>query len=370
MTLGWQIFVLVLVIHDNISYTQSMFQPQLNQIRRRLLSWYGKNRRDLPWRRTRNPYAIWIAETMLQQTQVKSVLPYYRRFLRAFPTTRKLDRASKEEVLALWSGLGYYRRAENLKKAARIIMREHRGKLPRKFDLILALPGVGPYTAAAVMSIAFNQAYPALDTNARRVLRRAFNSQKEKELWEAGHRLVAHPQPGQLNQALMELGATICAAQEPNCPLCPISRSCAALKSGRVRSNRLPATKRRTEIIQWPLVVIENRKRILLRRRPSGGILGGLWEVPGGQRKKGESLETALTRHLNGLGRTVRPESFVGEIRHAITYRKIRAPVFFSSGNRKSLQPQSTWRWASLSALHRYPLSALSLKAIRLATRR
>jgi len=182
MTLGWRIFVLVLVIHDNISYTQSMFQPQLNQIRRRLLSWYGKNRRDLPWRRTRNPYAIWIAETMLQQTQVKSVLPYYRRFLRAFPTTRKLDRASKEEVLALWSGLGYYRWAENLKKAARIIMREHRGKLPREFDLILALPGIGPYTAAAVMSIAFNQAYPALDTNARRVLRRAFNSQKEKEL--------------------------------------------------------------------------------------------------------------------------------------------------------------------------------------------
>ena len=347
-----------------------MSTAKIDYIRRRLLSWYGKNRRDLPWRRTRNPYAVWIAETMLQQTQVKSVLPYYRRFLRAFPTTRKLDRASQEEVLALWSGLGYYRRAENLKKAARIIMREHRGKLPRKFDLILALPGVGPYTAGAVMSIAFNQVYSALDGNARRVLMRAFSLKKEADLQRIGKLLVPPARPGPFNQALMDLGATICSVREPNCPSCPIGRSCAASSSGCFQLKVPSVTKRRIEKIEWPLAVIQNNKKILLRRRPAGGLLGGLWEVPGGEREKEESPEATLNRHLNGLGKIARPASFVGEVRHSITYRKIRAPVFFSSGNSKSLQPQSSWRWAPLSALHRYPLSALSLKAIRLATRR
>lgn len=340
----------------------------LNRIRRRLLSWYQKNRRDLPWRRTRDPYAIWIAETMLQQTQVKSALPYYRRFLKAFPTIEALDRAAKGEILALWSGLGYYRRAENLKRAARIIMREHRGQIPRDFTSLRALPGVGPYTAGALMSVAFNQPYPALDANARRVLARIFNVRGEKDLWDIGSRLVPRSRPGNWNQALMELGATICVARDPNCPLCPIGRFCAASSSGCFQLKLPSATKRRIEKVEWPLAVIQNNKKILLRRRPAGGLLGGLWEVPGGEREKGESPEATLSRHLNGLGKSVGPLSFVGEVRHSITYRRIQAPVFFISHNHKSLRPRSGWRWASLSSLQRYPLSSLSLKAIKLAT--
>ncbi len=347
-----------------------MSQPKLNKIRRRLLAWYKKNRRDLPWRRTRDPYAIWIAETMLQQTQVKSALPYYRRFLEALPTLKALDRASKEKILALWSGLGYYRRAENLKRAARIVMREYGGKLPREFDSLRTLPGVGPYTAGALASIAFNQVHPALDANARRVLTRLFNVRGEKGLRDIGRRLVSRSQPGDWNQALMELGAAICLPRMPNCRLCPAGGFCAARKSQCFESGMPSAAKRKIAGVQWPLAVIKNNGKILLRRRPHAGLLEGLWEVPGGERKKGESLKAALARHLNGVGKITGPASLVGEVRHSITYRRIRAPVFFFSRYKKSPRPGSKWRWAPLSSLHRYPLSSLSLKAIKLVTQR
>src|SRR3990167_1384628 len=271
-----------------------MSTAKIDYIRRRLLSWYGKNRRDLPWRRTRNPYAVWIAETMLQHTQVKSVLPYYRRFLRAFPTTRKLDRASKEKVLALWSGLGYYRRAENLKRAARIITREHREKIPRQFDSLRALPGVGAYTAGALMSIAFNRPYPALDGNARRVLTRLFGVKGEKDLHAIASRAALCARPGEWNQALMELGATICVARDPHCPLCPVRQSCAAWICRRTLEKTPPDAKRTVEKLQWPLLVIQKKQKVLLRRRPAAALLSGLWELPGGERKRGESLTAEL----------------------------------------------------------------------------
>ena len=347
-----------------------MSMPKLHQIRRRVLAWYRKNRRDLPWRRTQDPYAIWIAETMLQQTQVKTVLPYYRRFLKTFPTIGVLDRSSKQKVLALWSGLGYYRRAENLKKAACIIMQKFGGQFPQKYDALLALPGVGPYTAGALMSIAFNRAYPALDGNARRVLTRIFNVRIEKDLRAISEKIVSPSHPGDFNQTLMELGSTICLPRDPNCPLCPVAHSCAAQRSGRFELNELSPTKPRMQRVEWPLAVIQTNGKILLRRRPPGGMLGGLWEVPGGERKKGENVKSALIRHLNGLGQQVRVDAVMGEINHSITRRRIRAPVFLCSNYRKIRPPDPNWRWVSLSSLGRYPLSSLSLKAIRLATKR
>lgn len=343
---------------------------KFKQIRIRLLRWFDQNRRDLPWRRTRDPYAIWIAETMLQQTQVKTVLPYYRRFLNTFPTLKALDRASREEVLALWSGLGYYRRAENLKKAARRVAREHRGIIPQEFDTLRALPGVGPYTSGALMSIAFNQPYPALDGNARRVLARLFDLKREKELWAISKRLVSPSRPGHFNQALMELGSTVCLSRDPHCWICPVAQFCRARRSVHFESKQSSPAKRKIKNIEWPLVVIRNKRRILLHRRPQGGLLGGLWEIPGGERQKGESLEATLSRYLNGLDKQVRPHSFVGEIRHTITHRRIRAPVFVCSNYKKGSLPHPSWRWSSLSSLHRYPLSSLSLKAIRLVTQR
>lgn len=344
----------------------------LSDLRRRLLLWYNRNKRDLPWRRSRDPYAVWIAETMLQQTQVKTALPYYRRFLSAFPTIEGLDRGSRERVLALWSGLGYYRRAENLKKAARKIVRDHNGNMPRDFAKLLDLPGIGPYTAGALMSIAFNRPYPALDGNARRVIARVFHAKSENELQRIGKQLVSPRRPGDFNQALMDLGATVCLPRDPICTACPLLRSCRARRAGKFPSKLLSSANRKVKEVNWPLVLIRRGRKILLRRRPLTGILGGLWEIPGGERRKSESLNSALKRHLDGLAGRVNSLSFVGEIRHSITHRRIRAPIFITTRPpvSKIRLGRPHWRWFSLSSLRRHPLSSLSLKAIKRATRR
>jgi A/G-specific adenine glycosylase len=309
---------------------------------------------------------------MLQQTQVKTVLPYYRRFLRTFPTIKALDRAPRERVLALWSGLGYYRRAENLKKAARKIVREHNGKVPGDFEKLLELPGVGSYTAGAVASIAFNQPYPALDGNARRVTARVFGPESERDLKKLAKQLVSPRRPGEFNQALMELGATICLPRNPNCTKCPLVHLCKASRLGKFASQLLSPANSRIEKVEWPLVLIRSGNKILLRRRPPNGILGGLWEIPGGERRKRESLTCALERLLNGLSGRVKPLSLVGEIRHSITHRRIRAPIFVAMWNdaRTIRLSRPNWRWFSLPSLHCYPLSSLSLKAIKRAGRR
>ncbi len=343
-----------------------------NHIRRSALRWFDKNQRDLPWRRTKDPYAIWVAETMLQQTQVSTVLPYYLRFMRTVSTIASLDRAPMEKILALWSGLGYYRRARQLKKAARTLMEEHRGKIPRDFASLGALPGIGPYTAGAIMSIAFNRRYPALDGNARRVLSRVFSLSSERELREAATRLVSPSRPGHFNQALMEIGAILCLPQHPRCPRCPIARFCDALKFDRFQPKAPLRAKRKIQRVEWPLVVLQRERKILLRQRPAGGLLGGLWEIPGGERKKRETLKSALLRHLNGSGEQMEHCSRIGEIRHAITHRKIRAPIFFSSCSKKNGRdplPYRKWRWVSISALCRYPLSSLTLKAVRMVAK-
>lgn len=339
---------------------------KLNLARRTLLRWYGENRRSLPWRRTRDPYAIWIAETMLQQTQVKTVLPYYRRFLKAFPRLETLAAAPEPKVLALWSGLGYYRRAENLLKAARLIVREHRGSLPRDYGALKALPGIGPYTAGALMSIAFDQPHPALDGNARRVLGRAFNARRDEDLQSIAQRLVRGPRPGQWNQALMELGSRVCRAREPRCPDCPLARSCVARRSGLLGSPGARSRRPRAKTIDWPMVLLDRDGKILIRRRPEGGLLRRLWELPGGIREKSESRVSALRRHLDGIATELNALCEIGEVRHSITNRRIRAPIYRTTIRNKIQLPHGGWCWVSPASLRRYPVSSLTLKAVRL----
>ncbi|MGH7829403.1 MAG: A/G-specific adenine glycosylase [Candidatus Binatia bacterium] len=343
---------------------------KLKRIRRSLLHWYDHKQRDLPWRRTRNPYAIWIAETMLQQTRVTTVLPYYRSFMKTFPTLRALDRAPKNSVLALWSGLGYYRRAENIKAAARKIRREHGGRIPQDFRTLCTLPGIGAYTAGALLSIAFNRPYPALDGNARRVLGRLFQIKSAGELRRVAGSLMSRSRPGEFNQALMDLGATTCLAGDPNCRICPVTRFCAARRSGDFHRHSSAKARPQVKNVEWPLALIVKNNRILLRRRPEGGLLGGLWEVPGGQKKRGESSEATLARHLNGLAGQLESLSFLDELRHHITDHRIRAPLFIYPDTKKIRLRGPTWRWVPLSSLQRYPLSSLSLKAIRLLRHR
>lgn len=344
-----------------------MPQKNFSSIRRKLLRWYDQNRRDLPWRRSRDPYAIWIAETMLQQTQVATVVPYYERFLENFPTVNALARAPLRKVLALWSGLGYYRRARNLKLAARIMVRRHAGLLPTSYDDLLALPGIGDYTAGALMSIAFQKPYPAIDGNARRVLGRLFNLTSGKNLRAAAAELVSRPRPGQFNQGLMELGATICAPMKPCCPECPLRCDCAAQNS----DGRVATTAKKyigVKAVTWPLAVVRRRGKILLRRRSTEGILAGLWELPGGELGASRSIRACLESHLGALNGSLKFGPRIGELRHGITNRRIRAPVFLFDVRPETdfHLPELHSRWVSPSSLRGYPVSSMTLKALRI----
>lgn len=348
-----------------------MSERTLTSIRRDLLRWYKKQRRDLPWRRTRDPYAIWVAETMLQQTRVNTVVPYYKRFLKAFPTLAALGRAPTAKVLALWSGLGYYRRAENMQEAARLIIRDHQGIIPANFGALRALPGIGPYTAGALMSIAFSRRYPAIDGNARRVMNRLFDITRDKDVGDIAARWVPSSKPGRFNEALMELGATICGPREPLCPRCPVAPSCRTQAGKRPAAAEIESRRRKRVSVTWPVAVIQRNGKILLRRRPGSGILPGLWELPGGEGPPEETPKAILKRYLNGLDRRLNSGAPIGEIRHSITYRKIRCPVFkfnFRITTQSALFDPN-WRWFSPSSLHRHPVSTMTRKAIKLVVR-
>ena len=339
-----------------------MADVNLSLLRRRLLNWYRKNRRDLPWRRSLDPYAIWISETMLQQTQVKTVLPYYARFLDAFPTVQALAAAPLPRVLRLWSGLGYYRRAENLHKAARQIVAHHGGNLPRDYELLRALPGIGDYTAGALLSIAFDEKYPAVDGNVRRVFNRIFRTNAEATVREIAGKLAQTSHPGNLNQALMELGATVCTPKEPRCGDCPVTSDCRS-------RDRLGQSARRPRAyfrdVTWPLAIVDCHGKILLRRRQAEGLLAKLWELPGGEIGSTAQPEVAIRKQLRPLAIAgLRPQR-LGELRHSITDRRIHAPVLlYRWPLKKSLPPG--WRWIVPSQLHRYATSSMTHKAIKL----
>lgn len=339
----------------------------LAALRRKLLRWYAKNKRDLPWRKNADPYAIWIAETMLQQTQVKTVLPYYKRFLEAFPALEALARASRRQILRLWSGLGYYRRAAYLRAAARRLIDDHGGKFPRNYDALRALPGIGDYTAGALLSMAFQQRYPAVDGNALRVLSRVFNLTNRAEVRAIAARLVPRSRPGAFNQALMELGATVCLSGKPRCAACPIKAECALPRRG-AWAHRF-STKRKTfRDVTWPLAIVRRRSKILLHRRGADGLLAGLWELPGLEAAREEIARVALRRELKKRIDDLPPLIRIGELRHSITYRRIRAPVYFvDCPSRAARAPaNSDWRWAARPDLEGLPMSSLSKKALRL----
>ena len=321
-------------------------------MRAALLRWYDRHKRDLPWRRTRDPYAIWVSETMLQQTQVATVLPYYHRFMEEFPSVEALDRASLDAVRSVWSGLGYYRRAANLKQAARLLVSRHGGRLPEDYQALLRLPGIGRYTAGAVVSIAFEQPYAAPDGNLRRVYARLLRPTDSKAIDQTAEQMVSRSRPGDFNQAVMELGATLCLPKSPLCERCPLAYWCRARASGAFNVPRRSPV--RTRAVQWPLVLVESQSRVLLHRRPDGGLLAGLWELP-----KPEELPAS------SVGEALRRSEPVAIIRHAITDMRITAPVYVLQRRLRVKGP--AWRWVALADLHTHPLSSLSTKAVRAA---
>jgi len=249
--------------------------------RRALLGWYDRHRRDLPWRKTRNPYRIWLSEIMLQQTRVAAVLDHYRIFLQRFPNVQALAAASEDAVLAAWSGLGYYRRARSLHRCAQQIVEQHGGRFPRKSGALLALPGIGRYTAAAIASIAFDEPVAVVDGNVERVLGRLTGIDlTTPETWERAQSLLAISRPGDFNQGLMELGATVCVPREPHCLECPVRKWC--VTQGEVPRIKPPSQLRKKQI--WCSLEVRNgngnRKVRLVQRPRNAALMAGMWELP------------------------------------------------------------------------------------------
>jgi len=304
------------------------------RLRRGLLAWYRRHRRDLPWRRSRDPYRIWVSEIMLQQTQVATALPFYQKFIERFPTLAALARARSPEVLSRWAGLGYYRRARNLHEATRIVVREHAGRVPADAQAFGRLPGVGRYTTGAVLSIAFDHSLPVLDGNVARVLSRLLalpasvrDPRGARALWRAAESLVPARGAGEWNQALMELGAQVCLPRAPRCDDCPLRAPCRARAAGRVEAFPPRVARRPTERSRWAMALVRHGGRLLVVRR-EGPLLVGLWEPPAVVLEDGASARVALAATLRGLGLRARLEPTGRTVRHAITHRAIETELW------------------------------------------
>jgi A/G-specific adenine glycosylase len=340
------------------------------RMRRRLLAWYRRHRRPLPWRDTRDPWAIWVSETMLQQTQVATVLHYYDPFLARFPTPGHFARARMAQVLAAWAGLGYYRRARHLHAAARIVVRDHGGHVPPDPAMFGALPGVGRYTQGAVLSIAFDRPLPVLDGNVARVLSRLFAVRGsvrlpagQRTLWRLAGTLVPMHGAGDWNQALMELGATVCVPRRPRCGDCPVRGLCRARALGTPEAFPVRVPRRPPRHIRRAMALIEHGGRVLVVRR-EGTLLGGLWEPPGVDLDPGQRAAPALARALAALGvpvaglRTARRT-----VRRALTHRTIAAELWRGTSGARTPGRIARVRWID-PARPPVPLTALGRDAL------
>ena len=349
------------------------------RLQRSLVSWFRAHRRDLPWRRSRDPYRIWVAEIMLQQTRIAAVLPYYDRFLIRFPTVESLARAREERVLRLWSGLGYYSRARNLHRAAKEIVARHNGEFPRELDSALALPGIGRYTAAAVLSIAYAAPLAVLDGNVGRVLARLGALRGDlraprrwRQLSEMAQQLLARDSPGDWNQALMELGETICTPQSPRCSACPMSRFCRA--RARNLTGQIPAPRRKRKAINIQIaaaILRDPRGRTLLVRDPGahdGVLFSRMWQFPAVEVAREPKVE--LEQHLREtlrLDLTAVHLETLPAARHGVTFRNITLLPFLARVARLPQGPRV--RALSLDRVTQLPISSATRKIAAAAAR-
>lgn len=345
-----------------------------NQIRSRLLDWYYHNRRDLPWRGETDPYRIWVSEVMLQQTQVTTVIPYYRRFLKRFPSLADLAATPLEEVLKVWEGMGYYARARNLHKAAIELVQKHSGRFPKTYAELHTLPGFGDYTTGAVASIAFGEAVPAIDGNAKRVLTRFFAIEEDirrgagtRQLKEIATGLVDPENPGDWTQALIELGATVCLPRSPKCQLCPVVELCEAHRRSIEHTLPLKPVKKELPHYEVTAAVIRQNGRILIARRPLEGMLGGLWEFPGGKQEPAETLTGCLRREIKEeLDLEIAVDQPLITIKHSYTHFKITLHAFFCrllKGQPRAIGV-ADWRWVTLDEMSVLPFPRTDLKII------
>jgi A/G-specific adenine glycosylase len=354
---------------ENHLYQSSIFLLMANPISDKLLEWYAVHTRDLPWRGHPDPYAIWISEIMLQQTRVETVIPYFQRWMARFPTVYELAAAPQQEVLSLWEGLGYYARARNLHQAAGIIVDQYAGQLPQEADDLHKLPGIGRYTAAAISSIAFGKDQAALDGNIRRVLARVFDvaiparsTQGEHLLWQLAKENLPVGAAGEYNQALMDLGASICTPSSPKCSECPLALQCQSFKLG-IQEER-PVKKAKPEIPHYTVAaaVIRSNGKVFIAQRPDKGLLGGMWEFPGGKIEANESLETCLEREIcEELNVGIVVGAPLGVYQHAFTHFRITLHAFECQLVEGSpvANEHNDLRWVKPAELQNFPMGKI-----------
>lgn len=345
----------------------------LSSIRTELLRWFAAQKREMPWRETRDPYCIWLSEIMLQQTRVDTVRAYYLKFLKHFKTVQDLAAADIEDVLTLWSGLGYYRRARNLHKAANVVIDTFDGVFPSRFEDILSLPGVGRYTAGAISSIAFGLERAAVDGNVHRVMSRLFcieeikgSKELDKQSWFWAQNMVQGEHPGDFNQSLMELGATICTPRSPTCLLCPIQPWCGAFQEGKTHELPYPKPKQKVKPMYVTWGLLRRSQKVLLVQRPHEGLFAGMWELPGLYAdSEAVAPDEALLQQMEhmGLDGTLRGEAL--EYTHILSHRKLHISVLQSHTLKGRIKlPKAQWKWIEASDLDTLALSSITRKIL------
>lgn len=343
-----------------------MSPQEIVQFRNKLSAWFDGHRRKLPWRDTQNPYHIWISEVMLQQTQVKKVLEYYQTFLDKFPDIYRLAESDLQDILKAWEGLGYYARARNLHKAAKVIVSDFDGKMPMDYAMFRKLPGVGEYIAAAVQSIAFHAPYAVVDGNVKRVLARLFliespinTSTSSKTFHDRADKLLNRDSPGAFNQGMMELGATVCRPKSPLCILCPVNTFCRAFKTA--QQEKFPTRLKSKPLPEYRLAVgvVRREKHILITQRKLDGLLGGMWEFPGDEIREDETPEEACIRQIKEhVNLAVEVTEYLTRVRHAFTHFKIVADVFccrYQAGE-VVLNGPVDHRWITVDQIDQFPI--------------
>jgi len=336
------------------------------KIQTKLLQWFKKNKRDLPWRKTRDPYAIWVSEIMLQQTQVATVIPYYQKFLKSFPTLHHLAKANLSKVLKVWEGLGYYSRARNLHRSSQIVLNRFHGRVPDTLKDLLSLPGIGRSTAGAILSFAFHKEAPILDGNAKRVLSRLFavsgspgERKTEGLLWEISESLIPKGFSNPFNQALMDLGSMLCTPKEPECGRCPLRHFCKGRASG--NPGRFPAKKVKKTIphVESVSAVIRKNGKVLLKQRPPKGLLGGLWDFPNWRIEGEGRLRLRLRNRIQKeMGMNVEVKESIGIFRQTFSHFKLTLQVFHC----QPLNGKAKGKWVPIRNLHLLPMSRIHRK--------
>jgi len=337
----------------------------------KLLRWYNTHHRKLPWRETCDPYKIWVSETMLQQTTVQAVIPFFREWMKQFPDIESLSKAPLQRVLKAWQGLGYYLRAKHMHKASKIIIQRFGGSIPQEYEKLNELPGIGPYTSAAILSLAFDKPYPVVDANVRRVLMRLMRVQgetkpdKDQILLQTFKPFLPQKKMGLFNQAMMELGSLLCKSKSPLCLLCPVREFCRAYETG--DQEVIPQPKKMSyEKIEAVVGLIQNQGKYLIQKRPSSGLLADLWEFPGGKIKGGETLQKALQREIREeLCAEVAKEKYLIRVHHAYTKFHVTLHVFECTLKTKPSLKKNIHCWTTLEGLKDFPLPSGSAKIVR-----